>query len=847
MKFLHPWLLFLIPVIAIGVALSARRARERSTRGLLAAGARVCACAALLAALAIPFSEEERPSDSLVAYLDISSSVTERQGDALLEKARKLAGELGVPLALAPFSKDTVARPIQSSSSESFAQIRSAWESLNTGATSLETVLSSPSAPSATLLLSDGYETVGSARASLVKPTARIFPLTAPGESKDQDISITQLHAPLATRALKSVEIRATITNSKDTAQEGLLEIFHGDKSILSQKVAIAPLRDLTLSAQSDPAVEGLRTIQATFSWNDETGAHSTTRTIWLSAARRDRVLLLSGSSDDEKFLRQILKDETYQLTSLIPTQQTELPDSLQNYRAIVLNNVKHDSLPNAVKGGLPRYTRGGGGLIMVGGNESFGLGGYIGSSLEEILPVRLVKPRQEQKRLNVAVQLLIDKSRSMATDDRLEFAKAAAQEVLRNLKNDDLIGVMGFDEGPFKVLPISTVSAVRDTAITRISRLFPSGSTALYPALEEAELDLSSVPAGRKHIIVLTDGKLPDAGPKYLGTLQQLRMLGITVSTVMVGADVGDRFLTQMAELGGGAFYQTSDPSNLPKIFLSDVRVAGGERTMKEEPNLPVRPGPDPIVSTTLRSFPNIRGFVQTERRENANTELVVSDQEGTYPVLASWKVGEGRSIAFTSDANGRWSFPWMRWEQIRTFWSDLVDSARPKKVGKESAVPFDIRSWVEGGEVVIDLSLYEEIGSSAVTASIITPGGATRSITFTPVKRGHFQARLDRAMAGTYRTTVSIDDATLPEVAWTLSGELFGEVSHRKPNISLLSEIATRTGAILDPSADDLRPYMKNTSARRLYSHHLLVLALIFFFLEVGIRALPQRRVRA
>jgi uncharacterized membrane protein len=684
---------------------------------------------------------------------------------------------------------------------------------------------------------------VGAARNALAAPTTRIFPLTSPGESKEQDIAITQLHAPLTTRAQKSVEIRTTLTNSKTIAQEGLLEISHGDKTLLSKRLKIVPNQDLSLSTQSDPAVEGLRTIQATFSWNDETGAHSTTRTIWLSAARRDRVLLLSGSSDDEKFLGQILKDETYQLNSVIPPQQQEVADALQTYRAIVLNNISHDALPSVIKSGLSRYVRNGGGVIMIGGNESFGLGGYIGSSIEEILPVRLVKPRQEQKRLNVAVQLVIDKSRSMATDDRLEFAKAAAQEVLRNLKNDDLIGVMGFDEGPFKVLPVSPVSAVRDTAITRISRLFPSGATALYPALEEAELDLSSVPAGRKHIIVLTDGKLPDAGPKYIGTLKQLRMLGITVSTVMVGGDVDDGFLTQMAELGGGTFYQTSDPSNLPKIFMSDVRVAGGERTMKEEPNLPVRNGPDPLVSTSLRSFPNVRGIVQTERRDTANTELIVSDQEGTYPLLASWKVGEGRSIAFTSDANGRWSSQWLRWDQIRTFWSDLVDSARPKKIGKESAIPFDIRSWVEGGEVVIDLTLFEDIGSSSVSAKIITPGGATRSVSFTPVRRGHYQARLDRAMAGTYRTTVSIDDASLPEVAWTLSGELFGEVSHRKPNISLLSEIALRTGGVMDPAANDIRPYLKQIATRRLYSHELLVLALLFLFLEVGIRALPRR----
>jgi Ca-activated chloride channel family protein len=843
MRVLHPWALSLIPIVLICVVITLRRERALLRRSLLAAIARSLTTVALIAAIAVPFSEQQRPADALVAYLDISSSVTQQQGDDLLTKAREMARELGVPLSLVPFSKARPSLPIQSTGSESYSAIRSSWESLDTGATSLETALATQSASSAALLLSDGYETVGAARNYLSAPTTRIFPLTAPGESKDQDISITQLHAPLTTRAQKSVEIRAALTNSKVVPQEGLLEIFHGDKTLLSRRLKIAPNQDLSLSIHSDPAIEGLRTIQATFSWNDETGPHSTSRTIWLSAARRDRVLLLSGSSEDEKFLGQILKDETYQLDSVLPSQQQEIPDALQTYRAIVLNNISNEALPSVIKSGLSRYVRNGGGIIMVGGNESFGLGGYIGSSIEEILPVRLVKPRQEQKRLNVAVQLVIDKSRSMATDDRLEFAKAAAQEVLRNLKNDDLIGVMGFDEGPFKVLPVSPVSAVRDTAITRISRLFPSGATALYPALEEAELDLSSVPAGRKHIIVLTDGKLPDAGPKYLGTLKQLRMLGITVSTVMVGGDVDDGFLTQMAELGGGAFYQTSDPSNLPKIFMSDVRIAGGERTMKEEPSLTVRHGPDPIVSTMIRSFPNVRGLVQTERRESANTELVVSDQEGTYPLLASWKVGEGRSIAFTSDANGRWSSQWMRWDQIQAFWSDLIDSARPKKIGKESAIPFDIRSWVEGGEVVIDLTLFEDIGSSSVSASISTPGGATRSVSFTPVRRGHYQARLDRAMAGTYKTTVSIDDATLPEVAWTLSGELFGEVSHRKPNLSLLSEIALRTGGKLDPTPEDVRPYLKQIATRRPYSHELLVLALLFLFLEVGIRALPRR----
>lgn len=844
MNFSFPAAFYLLVPITAAILWTLRARTARSPRSLIAALFRLCTLAALVTAVAGPYKQRELPAESLTAFLDLSSSITPQQGETLLEKARTLATNLNVPLKVVPFAKEISPTALPVGMLDRYLSLRESWEKLNPGATNLAQIASFPTQSSVALLLSDGYETAGEIHGATLNPaTLRLFPLTALGESTDEGIAISQLSAPLTVRAQKSVDIKTTVTNSHKQPQSGTLEITHGDRTIFSQKVTVPAGQDLAVVAQSDPALEGLRTIQATFSWHDSSGDHTSTRTIWLSGEKRDRVLLLSGSPDDDRFMSQILTTQSYQLRALVAGKSPEPGESITDYRAVILNNIAYNEIPERFRSSLGSYVRGGGGLVTIGGNKSYGLGGYIGSAAEELLPVRLVQPHQEKKRLNVAVQLVLDKSRSMATDSRLEFAKAAAEEVVRNLKDDDYIGVIGFDEVPFIALPVSPLTQVRGTAVDRISRLFPASRTNLFPALDEARRGLARINAGRKHAIVLTDGKLPDPGPYYFELIKQMRVLGITVSTVMVGNDADDGFLAQMAQAGGGSFYQTTDPSNLPKVFLSDVKVASGERTLKEEPDLPVRKGPDSITSTSLTAFPTLRGFVETLQKDAATTELVISDLEGTYPLLASWKAGEGKVISFTSDANGRWSSNWMRWDHIQEFWSDVVESARRKISAKEANVPFDMRSWVEGSQMVIDLSLFEDAGFKEITASIRTPSGSVKKISFSPVTRGHYQARLDDAVAGTYRTTVSLGDASLPEVAWTLSGELFGERSFRKPNLTLLSEIADRSGGKVDPSADEIKPLLRQTSERTPRAHIFLVVALLLLFAEFTVRALPNR----
>ena len=859
MNFEYPILLGIIPIIALGMLFTLRARGSRTIESLTIALLRLLGLSSIIVATAGPFLTTERGVEGLATLVDISSSISPQQGEELLEKARALSHELGIPLTVIPFGGSVSSswqESWQGPATQSYLELRRVWERLDIGATDLGAALRSlgDRSPSVALLLSDGYETAGSAASALsTLTTTKIFPLTALGESEDSSLQISQLSVPLTVQAQKSAEIRVALTNSALTAQRGELQVLHGDSVVFSNGVEIKPGEDLLVTTESDSKLEGLHSVTATLSWQDETGPHSMTRTAWLTSEKRNKVLLLSGSRDDDRLLSTILTNQAYQLRSEVQQGATIAPGALgapADYRVVILNNVPAAAIPEQFLRALPEFIKEGGGLVMVGGDRSFGLGGYIGSHIEAQLPVLLVPPHTEKKRLNVAVQLVIDKSRSMAQDNRLEFAKTAALEVVRILKDDDYVGVIGFEEVAFIALPISKVRDVRQTAADRISRLFPTNRTNLYPALEEGRRGLSRINAGRKHLIVLTDGQIPDQGPYYLQLIKQLRTLGITVSTVLVGSETPDAFLAQLSEIGGGSFYQTEDPQNLPRIFLSDVKVSTGEQTIKEEPELPVRPGPSGIVTTSLRNFPTLRGFVQTIARDGASTELLVTEAAGkSFPLLASWSVGKGRAIAFTSDANGRWSSNWVRWSELQGFWSDLVESAQPPSAEKPTTTRFDLRSWVEGGELVVDLALFDEPQEGGrINASLVTPQGTVQALTLAPQARGHYQGRLPSAMAGTYKATISIGKQRLPEVAWSLPGELFGEHPHRAPNLALLEQISLRSGGRLNPRAQELRQFIKQLSAKQDLAQIFVIAALLLLFIEIiGREILALRRRRA
>lgn len=831
--------LVLLPLLVVGFLFARLRAKKyRASFSLIGAALQLLAVLCLCLALTSPYIEEVSEHLSSLVLLDISDSMDEGSAQQLLSYSGSYQSA-DHSLEYLPFASDAASFTIKQGEMGSYTQSKRSWSKLDIGNTDLAKALQYGASlgVSNMLLISDGHETRGDAAklaADLAGRGARVFPLVPRDPRGSREVfRVSHLHAPLVAPAQKSVDVRVSVLNSTGKSQSGILQVLHQGKSIFQKRVRVDAGKEALAVATSDPSQEGIKEITARLIPEDA-GLPQSAETTFLSGEEREKVLLVSGEDQEEKLLTQVLKDQVYTVQSVLPQGGKVTLPKLSDFSVVVLNNIELEKLARDAPEELKKYVADGGGFIMLGGNKSFGLGGYKDTVIESILPVDMVPPQTVKKRLSVAVELVLDKSRSMGQGNRIAFAKDAARESIGALKDEDYIGVIGFDAAPFVVVKLAKLKDNRVRALEGVGRLFPTGKTNLLPAIDEARRSLVRVNAGRKHMIILTDGQLPDAGPFYLELVKQLRLVGITVSTVMVGGETDIGLLKSMAELGGGGFYQTVDPRALPKIFLSDLKVSTGERTMKEDEEFIVRPAQGGTVSTEIKSFPPVRGYVQTKAKSEADLELIAYGNERAEPLLASWQYKKGRAVAFTSDASGRWTQYWVSWPKLHEFWGDIIDAARSSDSTMQEHIKFDLRFVVERGSLVMDLTLYNEDAARSLSAAVTLPDGTTREVDFKSVSRGRYMAAIDKAIAGKYEIRALAGERKLTPVAFNISGELFGEQKGKGFNVPFLSALASSTGGAMNPTKEQLSASAVRKVERKELTWLFILAALALLLLE-------------
>jgi uncharacterized membrane protein len=530
----------------------------------------------------------------------------------------------------------------------------------------------------------------------------------------------------------------------------------------------------------------------------------------WISVKEKAKLLLISGNESDARVINRLIQALGFGLEAIVADGKREIPLDLDNYSSIILNNAAKVQLRQGFLEQLERFVSSGGGLLILGGDRSFGLGGYINTPLEEVSPLKFVPPQTKKRRLSSAVILVIDKSGSMIHQNKIDAAKQAALMSIESLRDGDFVSVIGFDDAPFVIIDLKPVSEVRSQAERRLRNLTAAGQTNLLPALAAARQKLRAAKAGRKHIIVLSDGKFPLASDAYVGEINRLRDEGVSVSAVALGLEADVPFMKLLAKYGKGAFYHTLDPSRLPSIFVHDIKVSTGEQTMKEQDIFTVQLGPAGIVSSTVGRYPPLKGFVETLPKKGCSLELITGKEEKYHPVLASWNRGLGRVVAFTSDLNGRWSEPWLRWPDFPTFWRQVLESIKNRSGKKGSEIDFDLRYYVERKEVVLDLAIFDETlrvkSAPAIKAKVTEPGGELRNVIFEQAAKGRFRALLPNVRPGDYKLEVHYGLLRLPPLALTLEASSFGEVEGGGLNIPLLEQIAHLSGGMINPEAEQV-----------------------------------------
>jgi len=373
---------------------------------------------------------------------------------------------------------------------------------------------------------------------------------------------------------------------------------------------------------------------------------------------------------------------------------------SLLVFDAVILADIAATNLSPHQMAMIKRYVIDfGGGLAMLGSNNSFGLGGYYRTSVEDVLPLTS-RYEKEKEQPSMAMVLVIDKSGSMQGMP-IELARQATKSTVDLMGKQDHIGVVAFDHEAWVVSPprpVTEADAVKDA----INTLGSGGGTFMYPAMQTAFRMLEAVAAKIKHVIILTDGHSQPAD--HEGLAAEMARAGVTVSTVALGRADRD-LLAALATIGKGRAYETTDPANIPQIFTKET-METSRTAVKEDVFRLIQTADHPLLSgLSDADLPVVFGYVMTHVKPV--TQLLLVAHTGD-PILAVSRYGLGSSLAYTSDVTDTWGSQWLIWDQFGRFWSQALRGI----LRRESAEGLGLQQHQDHDQWTINITRQDEAG---------------------------------------------------------------------------------------------------------------------------------------
>jgi len=502
----------------------------------------------------------------------------------------------------------------------------------------------------------------------------------------------------------------------------------------------------------------------------------------------------------------------------------------LMNVPAIDLVTLQQDLIEKAV-------AEHGRGLLLLGGENSFGPGGYYETPLERVSPLSSRVPRDAPR---VALVFVLDRSGSMQRNEggatRLEIAKQATVSAIRLLHPESLIAIVVFDSEAKVLLPLRPAKDA--AAVTQALReLEPGGGTAIYPGLVEALQQFDGVDAMAKHIVVMSDG-LTQPGD-FPGILKAISERGISVSTVAIGEGADPVRLEEIARIGKGAFHATQDFKALPSILSQEALLLSGKPVEERSttPSWVTRHAE--FFAGLPDQMPPLTGYVLTTRKPQADLHLVVPDEkQQPVPLLASWRYGNGRVVALTTQGAGAWTTEWQAMAQYPLMWSQTLRHVFPG-LG-EGLFP---RLTRRGDDVDVDIEALNPEGvpreGLKITASLEEVGrapDAAAPVVLVEVSPGRYQGRFTLDHAGEFNLRAVADQTTVEQPLHVAYPALY---AFTRADPDRLAALAGATGGRVLTTEDQI---FTGGGAQRWVAHALwqvwVLAALALFMADLIIR---------
>lgn len=625
------------------------------------------------------------------------------------------------------------------------------------------------------LLISDGYSNSGRpladslalARAS----NATTFALSLIPEKDDSSVEISGTNTGVLAG---DYPFRVIVRSAK--GYNGSLSVFADEQLIYSDRVSSNASASIKISHSF--LTTGNHILRASIDPDGQPVNDNYQKAVYV--VPKPEVLLVTNVSSP---LAVSLKD-LYRLTV-----SSELPQSLDGYKAVVLDDVPYRSHMDR----LEEYVREGGGMVVVGGENSYDLGGYSNSGLERLLPVRSVPSLFEGGKtmaivLDISFSLLTARTRDGTT--LLDYEKALAVELLKSPDLQDYkVGLIVFGTRAYNVLDPVPLSRSRQIISERIMALGPAGTenSHLDRGLELA-WDMLNVSGGQGELLVLSDGNLYNYPEVMERSVQLLRQMNVDTRLIQVQAFPGmtGKFYDLAAQTGSN-FTQFVYPDSL----TTSLEGAGLEETTSPEQMAAYAAttvSKNHYITAGLDLNANVTGFNDVTPKPGAERLVALADGK---PILTVWRYGLGRVAALTADNGNIWAGSLYSRESSAVISSTLnwaIGDPRPERGRVEAddgwqgtplsvTINSDARPVIAGAEV-------EKVGDNRYTT------------TFTPNSSGIYYI-------GSYGLAVNYPlefrdvgyNPELPNLIMAAGGAVFSEEEAKRSLLAEARAVSRRT----------------------------------------------------
>ncbi|MFJ6210669.1 VWA domain-containing protein [Lysinibacillus sp. NPDC092081] len=799
------------------------RERQRLKKShIVVLGIRIVAIGCLVFALAGPYILLPVKEEQVLFLVDRSASMNGTDDEMANFIAESLQSKKDEQLAgIYSFSSTLQTEAILSKSLKEvpkFTTIKATDQTNIEQSLQLASGIVDPKKATRLVLLTDGNETKGDALefSSKFKGSNISVDVVPFNQPVAKDVSLKSFVTPQVAYVGEQQQLVAEINAT--VAERGELLLYENDKLIHREAVELAEGSNIFTYKHSATA-EGLVKYEALVQVEQDAIFENNKLTSVTMVQSEPHLLIVNGYDTASPIAaalgKQSISDDVVNANSL----PNELSSYLQ-YNAIIFDNVPGHLVGEAKMNVIEQAVKNFGvGFTMVGGENSFGLGGYFKTPIETLLPVEMEIKGKEQLP-SLGLEIVLDRSGSMS-GAKLELAKEAAARSVEMLRDEDTLGFIAFDDRPWEIIETGPISN-KEEAVDTILSVTPGGGTEIYGSLAKAYENLADLKLQRKHIILLTDGQSQPGN--YEDLIAQGKENGITLSTVAIGQDADANLLEALSEMGSGRFYDVVDEQTIPSILSRETAMIS--RTyIEDNPFYPTIYNASGWNTLFTNGVPKMNAYIGTTAKQGAT---VIAESGKEDPVLAEWQYGLGKTFAFTSDSTGKWTGDWARWQNWGTFWQTLISKMLPSY----NDVAYDVRLESDGSFVItdptneaafLDIVAVNEAGEELETQLETISASQVRAVV--QAEPGLIFFRIADEQQAIYQAGLSVPYSA--------------EYELRPVNDKLVKELTKQTGgSVLKEPSEVFREFTKKGAERQNIATWLLLAGMLLFFIDITIR---------